>query len=226
MRPIRYNDHNMKNGPVDILIGVVIGYVFLGISVVAVQELSGSKCGPITLGGDYVYEVNQDASRFWIWRIFQWLPTAYDNVFQEDVYEMNPNYIYIIAPFTSFSSRFTKKHVYDSGIHVSGRHLTETINESDFEEKSLFHFFTHFNLGVPFDNVYPGIYKIELTNHLKERLNYLTQRLKIENKDFKLTFNLKLQSFIKEAISNIGSELWKVINIDDRVLTVLRYSAE
>ena len=85
MRPIRYNDHNMKNGPVDILIGVVIGYVFLGISIVAVQELSGSKCGPITLGGDYVYEVNQDASRFWIWRIFQWLPTAYDNVFQEDV---------------------------------------------------------------------------------------------------------------------------------------------
>jgi len=157
------------------------------------------------------------------WRIYWNKNLGGELIHQEDVYEMNPNYIYIIAPFTSFSSRFTKKHVYDSGIHVSGRHLTETINESDFEEKSLFHFFTHFNLGVPFDNVYPGIYKIELTNHLKERLNYLTQRLKIENKDFKLTFNLKLQSFIKEAISNIGSELWKVINIDDRVLTVLRY---
>ena len=75
----------MKKGPVDILIGTVIAYVFLGISVVAVQELSGSKCGPVILGGDYVYEVNQDASRFWMWRIFQWLPTAYGNIFEKDL---------------------------------------------------------------------------------------------------------------------------------------------
>lgn len=141
----------------------------------------------------------------------------------EDIYKMTPNYIYIIAPFTSFSSQFSKKHVHNSGIHVFGKHLTATINETDYEEKSLMHFFTHFNLGVPFDHVYPGIYKIKLTEHLKGRLHYLTGRLKIENKDFKLTFNLKLQSFIKEAISNIGAELWKTINIDERVLNVLRY---
>lgn len=160
---------------------------------------------------------------FPFWRIYWNKNLGGELIHQEDIYTMRPNYIYIIAPFTSFSSRFTKKHVYDSGIHVSGRHLTAAINESDFEEKSLIHFFTHFNLGVPFDQVYPGIYMIELTDHLKERLDYLTYRLKIENKDFKLTFNLKLQSFIKEAISNIGPELWKAVNIDDRVLTVLRF---
>lgn len=160
---------------------------------------------------------------FPFWRIYWNKNLGEQLIHQEDIYVMSPNYIYIIAPFTSFSTQFTKKHVYDSGIHISGREVTEAINESDFEEKSLFHFFTHFNLGVPFDNVYPGIYKIELTNHLKERINFLTQRLKIENKYFKLTFNLKLQSFIKEAISNLGAELWKAINIDERVLTVLRY---
>lgn len=160
---------------------------------------------------------------FPFWRIYWNKNFGGELRHQEDIYVMDPNFIYIIAPFTSFSSRFTKKHIYDNGIHVSGRHITKTIKESEFEEKSLIHFFTHFNLGVPFDHVYPGIYKIELTNHLKERLTYLTQRLKIENKDFKLTFNLKLQSFIKEAISNIGAELWKTINIDDRVLKVLRY---
>jgi len=89
--------------------------------------------------------------------------------------------------------------------------------------KSLIHFFIHFNLGVPFDNVYPGILKIELTDYLKERLDYLTYRLKIENKNFKLTFNLKIQAFIKEVLTNIGPELWKAINIDDRVLKVIRY---
>jgi len=160
---------------------------------------------------------------FPFWRIYWNKNEGGELKHQEEIYKMDPNYIYIIAPFTSFSSRFTKKHIYNTGIHVSGHHLTESYQESDVEENSLIHFFTHFNLGVPFDHVYPGIYKIELTKHLKERLHYLTKRLKIENKDFKLTFNLKLQSFIKEAISNIGAELWKAINIDDRVLTVLRY---
>lgn len=160
---------------------------------------------------------------FPFWRIYWNKNFGGELRHKEDVHIMHPNYIYIIAPFTSFSSRFVKNHVYNSGIHVSGKHVSDSIIESDFEEKLLFHFFIHFNLGVPFDHVYPGIYKIELTNHLKDRLIYLTQKLKIENKDLKLTFNLKLQSFIKEAISNIGAELWKAINIDERVLTIVRY---
>lgn len=160
---------------------------------------------------------------FPFWRIYWNKNDGGELSHQEDTYKMSPDYIYIIAPFTSFSSRFTKKHVYDSGIHVSGRHVYHSLHEPDFEEHHLLHFFTHFNLGVPFDHVYPGIYKIELTNYLKEGLSYLTQKLKIENQNFDLTFNLKLQSFIKEAISNIGTELWKAINIDDRVLTVIRY---
>ncbi len=160
---------------------------------------------------------------FPFWRIYWNKNNGGELKHQEEIYKMDPNFIYIITPFTSFSSRFINKHIYKSGIHVSGRHLTSSIQEKEIEDNSLLHFFAHFNLGVPFDNVYPGIFKIELTDHLKDRLTYLTNRLKIENKNFKLTFNLKLQSFIKEAISNIGAELWKAINIDDRVLTVLRY---
>ena len=34
---------------------------------------------------------------------------------------------------------------------------------------------------------------------------------------------MRLQSFVKEAISNIGPELWKTIIIDDRVLTAHRF---
>ena len=143
--------------------------------------------------------------------------------FQEETYIMDPDSLYIISPFTSFSTQYSKNHKFSTGIHVSGNNLSERDNETYYEEKSLIHFFTHFNLGTPFDNVVPGIFKIELTEHLKERLYYLTDRLKTENHDFKLTFNLKLQSFIKEAISNIGPELWKTITIDSRVLTIHRY---
>ncbi len=160
---------------------------------------------------------------FPFWRLYWNKNSGGQLIHQEHVFEMDSNHIYIIPPFTSFSSRFTKNHIYNEGIHVSGKHLTSHLKESDYEEKYLIHFFIHFNLGVPFDNVYPGILKIELTDYLRDRLEYLTERLKIENKDFKLTFNLKLQAFIKEALTNIGPELWKAINIDERVLKVIRY---
>jgi AraC-like DNA-binding protein len=160
---------------------------------------------------------------FPFWRIYWNKNEGGELKLQEDIYKMTPDYLYIISPFTSFSTRFSNNTKYTSGIHVSGRNLSESHDESYYEKNTLIHFFTHFKLGTPFDNVFPGIFKIELTNDLKERLVYLTERLKIENRDFKLTFNLKLQAFIKEAISNIGSELWRTINIDSRVLTVHRF---
>ncbi|MBU2939830.1 AraC family transcriptional regulator [Lacinutrix sp. C3R15] len=157
------------------------------------------------------------------WRIYWNKNEGGELIHNDKITTMRPDMLYIIPPFTSFSSRFAKHHIYKTGIHVSGNHLTNTIDESKYEEKSLIHFFTHFNLGVPFDNVYPRIIEIELTDYLKERLIYLTERLKIENTDFKLTFNLKLQAFIKETLTNIGPELWKTINMDDRVLKVIRF---
>ncbi|WP_066219683.1 AraC family transcriptional regulator [Formosa haliotis] len=157
------------------------------------------------------------------WRIYWNKNEGGELTLQDKVYKMEPDFLYIISPFTSFSTRYLKRHEFDSGIHVSGKNLSERHNEAYYERKYLIHFFTHFNLGTPFDNVFPGIFKVELSDHLKERLIYLTERLKVENHDFKLTFNLKLQAFIKEAISNIGVELWKTINIDERVLVVLRF---
>ena len=160
---------------------------------------------------------------FPFWRIYWNKNEGGQLIHKEHVYDMDPNSLYIISPFTSFSSQYKPNHIYNKGIHVSGKHVNENHNEADYLEHHLIHFFIHFNLGVPFDNVYPDILKIELTDYLKDRLNYLTNRLKIENTDFKLTFNLKLQAFIKEALTNIGPELWKAINIDERVLKVIRY---
>lgn len=160
---------------------------------------------------------------FPFWRIYWNKNEGGELRLQENIYKMTPDHLYIIPPFTSFSTRFTKKHKYNSGIHVSGKQISQTDDEAFFAEESLIHFFTHFKLGTPFDNVYPGIFKIKLDDAIKSKLDYLTGRLKIDNYDFKLTFNLKLQSFIRDTLSNIGPELWKTINTDPRVLTIHRY---
>lgn len=76
----------MKKGRItDILIGVVVAYLFLGAGIVSVQSLSGASCGPIKLGGHYVYTVNVEAPRFWGLRILKWLPTAWTNMVDGDV---------------------------------------------------------------------------------------------------------------------------------------------
>ncbi|UMB59177.1 AraC family transcriptional regulator [Lutibacter sp. A80] len=160
---------------------------------------------------------------FPFWRLYWNKNEGGELIHQENIYKMDPKFLYIIPPFTSFSTQFTKNHKFNNGIHVNGKQLTSFYDENEYYDKHLIHFFVHFNLGIPFDNVYPGIFKIELTDYLKDKLHYLTNRLKIENSDFKLTFNLKLQAFIKEALTNIGPELWKAIDIDDRVLKVIRF---
>jgi AraC-like DNA-binding protein len=157
------------------------------------------------------------------WRIYWNKNEGGELTFKDKHYIMNPNSLYIIAPFTSFSTQFSKNHLHNTGVHVSGNNLSERHNESYYEERELIHFFTHFNLGTPFDNVFPSVFEIELSDHLKERLQYLTNKLKSENQNFKITFTLKLQALIKEAISNIGPQLWKTINIDSRVLTIHRF---
>ncbi len=160
---------------------------------------------------------------FPFWRLYWNKNEGGELIHQENIHKMDPKFLYIIPPFTSFSTQFTKNHKFNNGIHVNGKQLTSFYDENEYYDKHLIHFFVHFNLGIPFDNVYPGIFKIEVTDYLKDKLHYLTNRLKIENSDFKLTFNLKLQAFIKEALTNIGPELWKAIDIDDRVLKVIRF---
>lgn len=141
----------------------------------------------------------------------------------QNTYKMEPDAIYVIPPFTSFSTKYVKNHFYEQGINVSGRHMEKHDDEETIAKSSLLHLFIHFNLGVPFDNVYPGVFKIEMTPYLLEKLNYLTERLKIENTVFFATYTLRLQSIINDVLSNIGSELFETLNVDYRILDVIRY---
>ncbi len=141
----------------------------------------------------------------------------------QNEYLMEKDAIFIILPFTSFSTSFAKNHVHDQGIHVSGRHIDQNDNDELIAKNSLLHLFIHFNLGVPFDNVYPGIFKVEVNPYLEEKLNYLTSRLRKENTKFYVTYTLKLQSIISDILSNIGPELFETLNVDHRILEVIRH---
>jgi AraC-like DNA-binding protein len=191
---------------------------------------------PSTVKQDFInVKLNILCCRYWLlnvwdcydmafpfWRIYWNRNSGGKLTHMDNVFEMLPDCLYIIPPFTSFSSKYEKEHIYPDGVHVSGRHLVLSDDEDELEERCLIHLFIHFNLGVPFDNVLPGIFEIKLSDFFKDSINYITSSLKSEKNDFDLTFTLKLQALIKESLSNIGTELWKTINIDARVLKVIR----
>ena len=141
----------------------------------------------------------------------------------QNTYIMSPDDIYVIPPFTSFSTKFLKNCSFKKGINVYGRHLNEQDDEKITGQKSLLHLFIHFNLGVPFDNVYPDIFKVKASDNLLNKLEHLTDNLKIENLNFDITNTLKLHSILNEVLSNMGPELFETLNVDQRILKVIRY---
>ncbi len=143
--------------------------------------------------------------------------------FNEKVFEMKTDKIYIIPPFTAFSTSFAKNHHYKQGIHVKGRHLNTSDDDETLAEKFLLHLFIHFNLEVPFENVLPGIFTVDMTHGLMEKFTYLCSSLKKENTFFYVTYTLKLQALIKLVLSNIGKELFSTLRIDYRILKAIRY---
>lgn len=137
-------------------------------------------------------------------------------------YDMSPDKVYVVAPFTSFSTKYVKNHFHKKGIHVAGSQVNKHDNETTVQ-RSLLHLFIHFKLGIPFDNVFPGIFEIKMTPYLLINLEYLTNRLKTENRKFYATYTLKLQSIVNDILSNIGPELFKTLNVDHRILNVIRH---
>lgn len=160
---------------------------------------------------------------FPFWRIYWNKNTGGVLNQNESIYNMEPDTIYVIPPFTSFSSKYVKNHIYEQGINVSGRHMKQHDDDEIIGNSSLLHLFIHFNLGIPFDNVYPGIFIIKMTPYLQDKLTYLTTRLKIEHTVFYATYTLRLQSIVNDVLSNIGPELFETLNIDYRILDVIRY---
>lgn len=157
------------------------------------------------------------------WRIYWNKNTGGIIGYNDEIISMDPDHIYIIPPFTSFFTRLEKRHLFKKGINVTGKVITHEIDENEIEMNSLIHLFIHFNLGIPFDNVAPGIHSFKLTKDQTEEITNIISRLKTENINFSIKDNLRIQAFIMEILSRLETKLWDTINVDDRVLKTLRF---
>jgi AraC-like DNA-binding protein len=138
-------------------------------------------------------------------------------------YAMKPDHLYIISPNTPFYSYIFDKKRSTTGIEVSGRRIVKGEDESVIARQALLHLFIHFNLGVPFDQVEPNIYPVELSPFQINKLEWLTQQLKLEPARFTIPVSLHLQALIFDYLGNLKNELWDTTRIDHRILNAIKH---
>ena len=158
------------------------------------------------------------------WRIYY---NMQEGAFLESgdrTYPLNPEKIYLIAPNTSYSTRLFNHRIPPKGYALEGERIdTKTRpllnNKSDIIE----HLFIHFTIGIPYDNVSPGIFTFDLTPHLKEKVNIIVNHLSVDNSQFSFYSFLAIQSLISDLLSDIHEDCWELLARDYRILNILSY---
>jgi len=138
-------------------------------------------------------------------------------------YEMRSDHFFVIPPNTPYSSYIHSKTLMEPGIHVRGKKIEAGEEEASLARDYLLHLFVHFNLGLPFDHMKPGIYPVALSNDHRIMLEDLLHHLKNGQASFSMPGIFRLHSLISSVLSSMNDELWDTARMDTRVMNVIRY---
>jgi AraC-like DNA-binding protein len=139
-------------------------------------------------------------------------------------YELNPDKIILIAPNTSYASRLFENEIPEKEYRLQGGRIdSEFPEEKAMLNNYIMHLFIHFNLGIPYDNISPGIYIHDLTSHMNEKIKIIKEHLNTDSQNFNFHTRLVVQSLIEELLINVPKNKWEAPTRDSRVLKVLHY---
>lgn len=138
--------------------------------------------------------------------------------------ELLPSRIYIIAPNTSYATHLFQHKTPELGYAFEGGRIGK--NSADTpppSDKTVEHLFIHFNIGMPYDNISPGIFTFELNQNLEKNIRIIIDHLNVNSSHFSFYSFLAIQALISELLTNIDESNWDLLAKDYRVLDVLHY---
>ena len=157
------------------------------------------------------------------WRVYHNNREGAVIIFEGREYPLRPDRIMIIAPNTSYSTRIENFEMPDKGYRLEGGRIAGKKEEAFIAEESILHLFIHFNIGVPYDHISPGIFEFPLTEHLKEKLTIIKDHLMEDFSTFDFYTLLVIQSLLSDMLSFITESNWDLMSSDHRVLQVLSH---
>lgn len=158
------------------------------------------------------------------WRIYHNQNEGAVIIYREKEIALGPNKIIMIAPNTSYATRLFDHVTPGSGYSLIGHRITEDSSEAELlDSNKILHLFIHFNLGIPYDNVSPGIFCYEITNHLLKKIETIKSYLLQEYQSISFYAGITIQALISDLLSNLPESSWNLKSKDSRVQNSLNY---
>jgi AraC-like DNA-binding protein len=158
------------------------------------------------------------------WRVYHNNHKGAVIIYNGREYALLPDKILMIAPSTSYSTRIGNSHIPEEGYRLEGGRLGKGQSEAQFAlDGSMLHLFIHFNIGVPYDHVSPGVFEFDLTDHLLEKLSVIKKHLNVDFARFNFYTVLAIQSLISDLLSFIPESNWDLVSKDYRIIHVLSH---
>lgn len=139
-------------------------------------------------------------------------------------YHLNADKMLVIPPNTSFSTSLSRENNMDSQEVISGNRIKtkeELVLLPNFNMVD--HFFIHFNLGLPYDNLKPGIYEFFISNQILSIINRLKEHLYEHPGDFEINRCLDIYHLLFAMISKIPASQWEGYYTDPRLKTIIQF---
>ncbi len=156
------------------------------------------------------------------WRIYHNNLEGAVIIYKDREYALNTDKILMIAPNTSYSTRIGSSLIPENGYRLEGGRLGKGQPEETYIMNGcILHLFIHFNIGVPYDNVSPGVFEFEMTEHLSEKLEVIKKHLNEDFARFNFYTVLAIQSLISDLLSFIPESNWDLLSKDYRIIHVL-----
>ncbi|MFA9392154.1 MAG: helix-turn-helix domain-containing protein [Prolixibacteraceae bacterium] len=136
---------------------------------------------------------------------------------------LSPDKIYVIAPNTSYSTYLFDHEIPQNTFAFEGGRIGEKAGIQNKDKPFIDHLFIHFNIGMPYDNVSPGIFTFDVNDHLKKKIRIITRHLNVNSTQFSFYPFLAIQSLIGDLLTEIDESNWDLPSNDNRILNVLSY---
>lgn len=158
------------------------------------------------------------------WRIY-WNKNPGANIFYNGrEYSLSKDRIIMIAPNTSFATRLYNNIIPNEGYEIEGGRVEETETEEQLLlNGNILHLFIHFNIGMPYDNIAPGIFCFDINDHFRYKLELIINNTIINSSKFSFYSVLAIQSLISDLLSEIPESNWNSSLKDFRIVEVLSY---
>lgn len=133
---------------------------------------------------------------------------------------LNSTKVVLIPPFTSFSTSI--KHSLNEGLKGS---RIESLDELDRikAEGAIDHLFIHFNLGIHFDQIKPGLFVFDVNHDLVQQIDKIRNTIIVLNQTIDNVQSLQIYALLLKLVARIDASNWIEKTSDTRVLKIINY---